>query len=167
MPPRQGDSYVHRFWGWDVGPFREGLYSVYPTGTIPAADRTGQHDIPKSATAAVLGPKGSSCALPPLPTPAPLPSPSSPPCSPLPFLLPLLPSPSLLPSPFLPPAQVEAGAGVLREVKLGIPSPSFRSPGEQKRGRHSLGVCPCPSGGVSGERRCGWTLSSTYLFVVF
>ena len=95
-----------------------------------------------------FSPKGSSCALPPLPTPAPLPLP-------------------LLPSPFLAPAQVEAGAGVLREVKLGIPSPSFRSPGEQERGLHSLGVCPCPGGGVSGERRCGWTLSSTYLFVVF
>lgn len=152
----QAGGQLHpQVWGWDVGLFGQGFYPVYPTGTISAADRTGQHDIPpKSATAAILSPKGSSCALPPLPTPSPLP-------------LPLRPSPFPPPLPIPGPSQVEAGAGVLREVKLGIPSPSFRSPGEQERGLHSLGVCPCPGGGVSGERRCGWTLSSTYLFVVF
>ena len=85
----QAGGQLHpQVWGWDVGLFGQGFYPVYPTGTISAADRTGQHDIPpKSATAAILSPKGSSCALPPLPTPSPLPLP-------------------LLPSPFPPPLPI-------------------------------------------------------------
>lgn len=142
------DSYVHRFWGWDVGPLLgRGFILSTPQGLFQ--QQTGLGNM-TSQSLLLQPPLARRAAAPflPSPTPAPLPLPLLPSLLPTPlFLLPSSPPP-----PHSRPRPSEAGAGVLREVKLGIPSPSFRSPGEQERTVTAWGLPMSKWWGQWGEK---------------